>query len=1558
MIQPSKSLSGPLRLILVFVATAFVLTSRAANWYVATNGSDSAAGTLAAPLQTISKGFSKAGAGDTIYVRGGTYRQTVSLVGKSGSAGNPITLTSYTNETAILSGLDVQSLTWTTNSGISNVWVTTYTGGAFEQMFVDGKPMLEARWPNVPTNADGSWNFFSSNCWATVDTNGNSYGTVSDAHLAATGWNITGWRAVLNVSHQFYTWTRIVTNHTAGSSIFNYPQDLGNSVSSSSQSFNDDRYYLVGNTNLLSSPGEWCYDAPSQRLYFYPFNGKDPNTSTVEIKTRNFAFTADKNSSYLTVSGITFWGTAFEFGTSVDNRSSNIILNNNSILYSSWTEWLNMTNNDPHAANDNNYPQIYADNSQILNNTYAYGALSALYIFGWTNLVENNVFHDFDLSSSLVYPPLQVGNAILYDIGKYGQATVRYNTLYNSGGILAQIVGINTDVYKNDFNNAFRACWGGNVDTAALYNTTQSGVTNNLNTRFHHNWVHEGYSGSQPEFSTYGGGLGIRGDDNTVGLTVDHNVTWDLGGAGIEMKNVTNPIPAQANACINNTVFNYNAIYTTTNGAIYVDNAAGGSENALSSVANNLADSIYGNWGAVPAGSFALYASNSVGLVTVTNLQNIGWYDFRPQPGAAQIVNHGVSFSPTTTNWIGSAPDIGAYELGDSIYFIPGQRSTNATFPIVPNGAIVPTNRDVLMWRPAYNAASHTVYFGASPGAMTNSGTFGGETNVFTLPALAAGQSYYWRVDAVMTNSSVVTGNVWSFSTVANPAIWDGGSLIDANWMTAANWNSNIAPSTNGTEILTFVGTTQTNNFNNFPTNTTFAGINFSNTTAGQSFILSGNPISLGGNILLAAAGGTINDSNLISMFLTTNCTITANTSHNLTASGIISDDGGTRSLTKDGAGMLTLSATNSFTGALIISNGTVSVNSIAAGGVNSAIGAGNLVQFSGGTLLYTGGATNVSRAFNLTANSSFQNNSASYVTYNGVFTGSANTITLTGTSVGSGGANDWQSDFGNGNNTATTVQKSGAGNWTISGAIKTGTAGISVVNGILTVNNNTNNFSGAVSATGGGTLNFTSITSVGAGPSSVGAPTTAANGLFTLGSSGGDGVLNYIGTGASTDRRIKIGNTATSTGNARINNNGSGALVWTNPTFMPTQTGYTVNHSLTLGGTNTNLNEIKGAIIDQTAGSGQTSLIKTDLGIWILSGTNTYTGATTVSNGTLLVNSPGSLAAGSAVVVRSGAILGGNGSIGGVVTFNSGSHAMFTNGTTLTLTNSLIIAASGTIADVILNLSSNVPAGTYTLATYNQVGSSGAFNALVSATNSGSFAPNTTNYITTAAGQVNLNVLNLYTLNYGAGVNGFISGATNQTVVSGGSGNAVTAVSAPGYHFVNWSDSSTANPRTDAGVGANLNVTANFAINTYTLTYNAGVNGTLSGSTSQTVPYLSSGTQVTAVPNTGYHFTGWSDGVLTSNRTDTAQIGGTNVTASFALSTPSPASLTNAIINGNQLVLDWPAGQGWALQIQINDLNSGLSTNWSNVILPASAPPYTNTINPETPTLFYRLKY
>jgi hypothetical protein len=153
---------------------------------------------------------------------------------------------------------------------------------------------------------------------------------------------------------------------------------------------------------------------------------------------------------------------------------------------------------------------------------------------------------------------------------------------------------------------------------------------------------------------------------------------------------------------------------------------------------------------------------------------------------------------------------------------------------------------------------------------------------------------------------------------------------------------------------------------------------------------------------------------------------------------------------------------------------------------------------------------------------------------------------------------------------------------------------------------------------------------------------------------------------------------------------------------------------------------------------------------------------------------------------------------------------------------------------------------------------------------------------------------INTYTLTYTAGPNGTVTGTSPQTVNCGDSGTAVTAVPNACYHFVNWSDGSTANPRTDSNVNADVTVTANFAINTYTLTYTAGPNGSITGTSPQTVNCGDSGTAVTAVPNSGYHFVNWSDASTQNPRTDTNVMANITVTANFALNASTNADLSN----------------------------------------------------------------
>lgn len=89
---------------------------------------------------------------------------------------------------------------------------------------------------------------------------------------------------------------------------------------------------------------------------------------------------------------------------------------------------------------------------------------------------------------------------------------------------------------------------------------------------------------------------------------------------------------------------------------------------------------------------------------------------------------------------------------------------------------------------------------------------------------------------------------------------------------------------------------------------------------------------------------------------------------------------------------------------------------------------------------------------------------------------------------------------------------------------------------------------------------------------------------------------------------------------------------------------------------------------------NGPQPLVKEGAGTTILTGPNTYTGATTVEQGTLLVNAPGSLAAASAVTVGNTTLLAGNGTIAGPVTVESGG----TLGGSLTLNGPVTINPGG----------------------------------------------------------------------------------------------------------------------------------------------------------------------------------------------------------------------------------------------------------------------------------------
>ncbi len=77
-------------------------SSAAHTYYVSTTGSDSSAGSAAAPFRTLHKGVSMLQPGDTLFIGGGTYAESLINVIPSGTASAPITLAAAAGQTPII----------------------------------------------------------------------------------------------------------------------------------------------------------------------------------------------------------------------------------------------------------------------------------------------------------------------------------------------------------------------------------------------------------------------------------------------------------------------------------------------------------------------------------------------------------------------------------------------------------------------------------------------------------------------------------------------------------------------------------------------------------------------------------------------------------------------------------------------------------------------------------------------------------------------------------------------------------------------------------------------------------------------------------------------------------------------------------------------------------------------------------------------------------------------------------------------------------------------------------------------------------------------------------------------------------------------------------------------------------------------------------------------------------------------------------------------------------------------------------------------------------------
>jgi fibronectin-binding autotransporter adhesin len=442
-------------------------------------------------------------------------------------------------------------------------------------------------------------------------------------------------------------------------------------------------------------------------------------------------------------------------------------------------------------------------------------------------------------------------------------------------------------------------------------------------------------------------------------------------------------------------------------------------------------------------------------------------------------------------------------------------------------------------------------------------------------------------------------------------SIWTGanGTL----WNDAGNWNT--LPAANST--LTFNGSTNTNTSNDFPTNTQFNGIVFSNSTGTSAFTLGGNAIILGGTI-----GFTGNTTSAITHVIDQNLVLNGNRTINLIANavvqinGVISDTGGNWGLLANSvsntSGRLVLNnPANTFGGFVDLQKYHIQVSKLDDTGNASSLGTGNgtalikLGQQSFSTVLeYTGNtASSTNRPLqigqlstNISHNSSpLIKNNAADPAHSLVFTANPfNTPTTQNSTI----------------TRTLTLGGNNTGNNTVAGVIQNNTGGtisLTKADSGLWILSGNNTYGGNTTINGG---------------------TVVADNAGALGSAGnitfGGGILRYTANSSTADWSSRIKN---STQKIVLDTNGQ---------------------NVTLGNA-----------IDSTNTNG---LTKNGAGALTLSGNNSYTGSTVFNAGQLNLNHANALGLGNSTVTWSnGTTIDNTG--GGAVALNNNSAWSLGNG-------------------------------------------------------------------------------------------------------------------------------------------------------------------------------------------------------------------------------------------------------------------------------------------------------
>ncbi len=288
------------------VLCAGVIWAGPSYYYVSPYGADENPGTQDNPFSTIQRAAEVTCAGDTVYLRAGIYRETVTPK-RSGTPGSPITFVAYRQEKVILSGCE-EVTDWTVFKG--DVWKAkvTWDAGTEETgntLFVNGDLRFEAR-----EHAENDPLDFSN--WGQIA----SRRLRSDSFTAKdiTGWGDDFWNGA-KVRHHTHDWVirnSTIADYDSASGKITFEKPLG--VISQKHLLG---YTIYDTLKALDKPGEWFKDRQTDTLYYQVESGQNPNHLDIEFKRRECGFDL-RGKDYITIQGLTFRGVSIRMDNNTD----------------------------------------------------------------------------------------------------------------------------------------------------------------------------------------------------------------------------------------------------------------------------------------------------------------------------------------------------------------------------------------------------------------------------------------------------------------------------------------------------------------------------------------------------------------------------------------------------------------------------------------------------------------------------------------------------------------------------------------------------------------------------------------------------------------------------------------------------------------------------------------------------------------------------------------------------------------------------------------------------------------------------------------------------------------------------------------------------------------------------------------------------------------------------------------------------------------------------------------------------------------------------------------